>query len=131
MIEVDENHTDLEGVHMSSERLNPSILTPSNDSQANFRDQNFPNGLVAGSSFSGSVDTSQFTTLQEQAHSRRSESMTKKSQRSAREYLSDRQGDEKRIYKMILRSAENKAVKFKEFLLQSQGRLDVTSLTDR
>lgn len=106
-------------------------MSPSNDSQANFRDQNFKNGLVAGSSLDGSVNTSQFTNLQEQAQSRRSESMTKKSQRSAREYLSDRQGDEKRIYKMILRSAENKASKFKEFLQQTQGRLDVTTLTDR
>ena len=67
VIEVDEVHTDQEGVNQSSDRQDPSLMSPSNDSQANFRDQNFKNGLVAGSSLDGSVNTSQFTNLQEQA----------------------------------------------------------------
>ena len=56
------------------------------------------------------------------------------SKTSARDYLSERTGydrDDRKIFRLILRSSENRARKLIEFLKEAKGRLDLTTIIDR
>ena len=53
---------------------------------------------------------------------------------SARDYLSEHTGydrDDRKIFRLILRSSENRARKLIEFLKEAKGRLDLTTIIDR
>ena len=56
------------------------------------------------------------------------------SKMSARDYLSEHTGydrDDRKIFRLILRSSENRAKKLIEFLKEAKGRLDLTAIIDR
>ena len=53
---------------------------------------------------------------------------------SARDYLSEHTGhdrDDRKIFRLILRSSENRARKLIEFLREAKSRLDLTTIIDR
>ena len=53
---------------------------------------------------------------------------------SARDYLSEHTGydrDDRKIFRLILRSSENRARKLIEFLREAKSRLDLTTIVDR
>ena len=82
-------------------------------------------GLVADSSLNESLDASQHT------GGGGNTSLVSNSRRSAKDYLSDRNNDDRRVFRLILRSNENNAQNLRSFLVKSQSSLDLTGIFDR